>query len=287
MYSISNDKRREYSSYNILNKKAACNKNKSNEDNSVSFNVSISTYRTDNSKEVNDFWDDLKRQKRAITSNFKIIENKGNEFTIQSGEKIYATSDKSCSCPDYQDRRKTCKHMYFVLHLLKKFNLFWGLPWNSSNEQIVNAMESPSYEKLKRGLNKKNIVDQLNQQGVLGQYINIVNISVKFGNILKEFLFYEPINAKERLAKIDIEVNEKTHKNQILNLLISNFPEFVNSLKENYYIIDYIILSDEAESYLYRKFFTQKMHSNMNITLRQQYDSMLNERFPSHPSSKS
>ena len=57
------------------------------------------------------------RFKRALKANFKILaidrDEKSAILSSDSG-KIYITTSKGCTCPDYQDHENICKHMIFL-----------------------------------------------------------------------------------------------------------------------------------------------------------------------------
>lgn len=63
-------------------------------------------------KDCHDYPSQVRRQERAREAALTPLSIKGQHAQFQGSEKKYLTFLDACSCPDFQERHKPCKHMY-------------------------------------------------------------------------------------------------------------------------------------------------------------------------------
>ena len=65
--------------------------------------------------DCHDYPSQVRRQERAREAALTPLSIKGQHAQFQGSEKKYLTFLDACSCPDFQERHKPCKHMYLSL----------------------------------------------------------------------------------------------------------------------------------------------------------------------------
>ena len=84
---------------------------------------------TEEKKEIFEKPESIKKQRRAKTEGF-VIKKLNKEKQIAQIESpsgnFYTTSLKACTCPNFEDEREPCKHMYFLADKLGIFSLEKG-----------------------------------------------------------------------------------------------------------------------------------------------------------------
>ena len=117
--------------------------------------------------DCHDYPSQVRRQERAREAALTPLSIKGQHAQFQGSEKKYLTFLDACSCPDFQERHKPCKHMYRLameLYLFPRGNM----------KTDASAIRIPTVKQAKITTDLTKLVDRypIEQQAELAPLVN-------------------------------------------------------------------------------------------------------------------
>lgn len=117
--------------------------------------------------DCHDYPSQVRRQERAREAALTPLSIKGQHAQFQGSEKKYLTFLDACSCPDFQERHKPCKHMYRLAMELYLFP-------RGDMKTDASAIRIPTVKQAKITTELTKLVDRypIEQQAELAPLVN-------------------------------------------------------------------------------------------------------------------
>lgn len=117
--------------------------------------------------DCHDYPSQVRRQERAREAALTPLSIKGQHAQFQGSEKKYLTFLDACSCPDFQERHKPCKHMYRLAMELYLFP-------RGDMKTDASAIRIPTVKQAKITTDLTKLVDRypIEQQAELAPLVN-------------------------------------------------------------------------------------------------------------------